>query len=63
MAADAAWKCGYSCHSDMGCVARLENVDAGLMNGAHDSPARVDSVARAPHHDGSCTSLQTTQSA
>ena len=40
-------------------IKRLEDVDAGLVNGADNSSACVDNVAHCPHDDGSSPRIQT----
>ena len=37
----------------------LKDVNAGLVNGTHDCPARVDNVAHRPHHNSRSSSIQT----
>ena len=36
----------------------LKDVDAGLVDGAHNGPARVDNVAHCAHHNGCCSRIQ-----
>ena len=36
----------------------LKDVDAGLVDGAHDRPACVDNVAHSTHHNGSSSGIQ-----
>ena len=36
----------------------LEDVDGGLVDGAHNGPACVDDVAHCPHDNGCCSCIQ-----
>ena len=36
----------------------LKDVDAGLVDGAHNGPASVDDVAHCTHHDGGSPGIQ-----
>ena len=36
----------------------LKDVNAGLVDGAHNGPAGVDNVAHSPHDDGGCPGIQ-----
>ncbi len=37
----------------------LKDVNAGLVNGTHNRPARVDNVAHRPHDNSCSSSIQT----
>ena len=41
-------------------VKSFEDVNAGLMDSAHNSSASIDSVANSAHHNGSSPSIKTT---
>ena len=36
----------------------LKDVNAGLVDGAHDGPACVDNVTHSPHDNGCCPGVQ-----
>ena len=40
-------------------VKSLKDVNAGLVDGAHNGPASVHNVAHGPHDDGSCSCIKT----
>ena len=39
-------------------IKRLEDVNAGLVDGAHNGPAGVDDVSHCTHHDGGSSGIQ-----